>query len=154
MSLLWIKTQRNQPGKSHTQKNLFYSYVKRRGNPAPDSWQLKCREINPDKVQHLSAVFLLQALSLERDEGQALWIFLTSGERRREKKTPKFPIQTGMWEVVEIAKTVSNLHLLQIKQCDLRSLSSLAVKVQWPWGGHGGSQAGPWEHPKNMWENT
>lgn len=49
---------------------------------------------------------------------------------RRRKKKSKFAIQTGMWEVVEIAKTVSKLHLLQIKQCDLRSLSSLAVKVQ------------------------
>lgn len=44
-----------------------------------------------------------------------------------------------MWEVAEIAETISKLHLLQINvlQCDLRSLFPLTVKAQWPWGGHG-----------------
>lgn len=44
-----------------------------------------------------------------------------------------------MWEVAEIAETISKLRLLQIDvlQRDLRSLFPLAVRAQWPWGGHG-----------------
>lgn len=68
--MLSLLENRNQWAKS--QKILFDNYVKPAGDPTPESWQLKCREINPDKVQHLSAIFRPQALPFERDEGQAL----------------------------------------------------------------------------------